>query len=178
MSNLIASVNTLANAGARNFLVVNSPDLGLTPAFSGNNPLKGTVSALSQGFNTALEIELNKLATANPQLDIELFRVDDALNSLTDNPSEYGFTNVIDPCLTNMGVCSDPSTYLFWDALHPTTRTHQILAQQLYGIARDPVPAPMPFLGGLAALFWRSRRLRQRLRQNRQGQGVQLTKAS
>jgi phospholipase/lecithinase/hemolysin len=176
VSNLIASVNTLANAGARNFLVVNSPDLGLTPAFSGNNPLKGTVSALSQGFNTALEIELNKLATANPQLDIELFRVDDALNSLTDNPSEYGFTNVIDPCLTNMGVCSDPSTYLFWDALHPTTRTHQILAQQLYGIARDPVPAPMPFLGGLAALGW-SRRLRQRLRQNRQGQGVQQTKA-
>ena len=173
VSNLIASINTLATAGARNFLVVNSPDLGLSPAFSGN-PLKGTVSALSQGFNTALEINLNEFATNNPQLDIELFHVDDALKGLTANPSHYGFTNVTDPCLTNMGVCSDPSTYLFWDTLHPTTRTHEILAQQLYGVAYDPVPAPMPFLGGLAALGW-SRRLRQRLRQNRQGQEVQQT---
>ena len=175
VSNLIASINTLATAGARNFLVVNSPDLGLSPAFSGN-PLKNTVSALSQGFNTALEINLNEFATDNPQLDIELFHVDDALKGLTANPSHYGFTNVTDPCLTNMGVCSDPSTYLFWDSLHPTTRTHEILAQQLYGVAYDPVPAPMPFFGGLAALGW-SRRLRQRLRQNRQGQEVQQTTA-
>jgi phospholipase/lecithinase/hemolysin len=75
-----------------------------------------------------------------------------------------------------LSVCSDPSTYLFWDSLHPTTRTHEILAQQLYGVAYDPVPAPMPFFGGLAALGW-SRRLRQRLRQNRQGQEVQQTTA-
>ena len=169
VSNLIASVNTLADAGARNFLVLNSPDLGLAPAFLGK-PLQGTVTALSQGFNTALEIELNKLATANPQLDIELFRVDDALKGLTANPGDYGLTNVTDACFTGSAVCADPSTYLFWDTLHPTTSTHQILAQQLYGVARDPVPAPIPFLGGLAALGW-SRRLRQRLRQNSEGQG-------
>jgi len=175
VSNLITSINTLADAGARNFLVVNSPDLGSTPAFlnTGNQTL---MTLLSNGFNTALETQLNTLASAKPQLDIELFQLDDALNSLIANPGGSGFTNVTQPCLTNLGVCSDPSTYLFWDALHPTTRTHQILAQQLYGVARDPVPAPMPLLGGLAALGW-SRRLRQRLRQNRQGQGVQQTKA-
>ncbi len=169
VSNLIASINTLADAGARNFLVVNSPDLGSTPAFRGTSN-QTLMTLLSDGFNTALENQLNTLASAKPQLDIELFQLDDALNSLIADPSGSGFTNVIDPCLTNMGVCSDPSTYLFWDNLHPTTRTHEILAQQLYGVARDPVPAPMPFLGGLAALGW-SRRLRQRLRQNSQGQG-------
>ena len=173
VSNLIASINTLADAGARNFLVVNSPDLGSTPAFRGTSN-QTLMTLLSDGFNTALENQLNTLASAKPQLDIELFQLDDALNSLTDKPSGSGFTNVTDPCLTNMGVCSDPSTYLFWDSLHPTTRTHEILAQQLYGVAYDPVPAPMPFFGGLAALGW-SRRLRQRLRQNRQGQEVQQT---
>jgi len=76
--------------------------------------------------------------------------------------------------LSGSTVCADPSTYLFWDNLHPTTRTHDILAQQLYTVAHDPVPAPMPFLGGLAALGW-SRRLRQRLRQNHQGQGAPQT---
>jgi len=175
VNNLIASINTLADAGAHNFLVVNSPDLGSTPAFRGTTN-QTLMTLLSNGFNTALENELNTLASAKPQLDIELFQLDDALNSLIANPGGSGFTNVTQPCLTNLGVCSDPSTYLFWDALHPTTRTHQILAQQLYGVARDPVPAPMPLLGGLAALGW-SRRLRQRLRQNRQGQGVQQTKA-
>ena len=42
--------------------------------------------------------------------------------------------------------------------------------QQLDNVAHDPVPAPMPVLGGLAALGW-SRRLRLRLRQNSEGQG-------
>jgi phospholipase/lecithinase/hemolysin len=167
------SINTLVDAGARNFLVVNSPDLGSTPAFrgTGNQTL---MTLLSDGFNTALENQLNTLVTAKPQLAIDLFRLDDALNSLIADPSGSGFTNVTQPCVTSLSVCSDPSSYLFWDTLHPTTRTHQILAQQLYNVAHDPVPAPMPFLGGLAALGW-SRRLRQRLRQNCQGQGAQQT---
>ncbi len=175
VSNLIASINTLADAGARNFLVVNSPDLGSTPAFrgTGNQML---MTLLSGEYNTALENQLNTLASAKPQLDIELFQLDDALNSLIADPSGSGFTNVTQPCVTSTSLCSDPSSYLFWDTLHPTTRTHQILAQQLYSVAYDPVPAPMPFLGGLAALGW-SRRLRQRLRQNRQGQEVQQTTA-
>ena len=128
------------------------------------------MTLLSDGFNTALDSQLTTLATAKPQLDIELFHVDDALKGLTANPGDYGFTNVTDACFTGSAVCADPSTYLFWDTLHPTTRTHQILAQQLYGVARDPVPAPIPFLGGLAALGW-SRRLRQRLRQNSDSEG-------
>jgi phospholipase/lecithinase/hemolysin len=175
VSNLIASINTLADAGARNFLVVNSPDLGTTPAFRGTSN-QTLMTLLSDGFNTALDSELTTLATAKPQLDIELFQLDDALNSLIADPSGSGFTNVTQPCVTSTSLCSDPSSYLFWDTLHPTTRTHEILAQQLYGVAYDPVPAPMPFLGGLAAIGW-SRRLRQRLRQNRQGQEVQPTTA-
>jgi phospholipase/lecithinase/hemolysin len=175
VNNLIASIDTLADAGARNFLVVNSPDLGSTPAFrnTGNAAL---MTLLSQTFNTDLENQLNMLATAKPQLDIELFQLDDALNSLIADPSDHGLSNVTDACFTGSAVCTDPSTYLFWDNLHPTTRTHEILAQQLHSVAYDPVPAPMPFLGGLAALGW-SRRLRQRLRQNRQGQEVQQTTA-
>ncbi len=175
VNNLIASINTLADAGARNFLVVNSPDLGSTPAFrgTGNQTL---MTLLSSEFNTALENQLNTLATAKPQLDIEQFQLDDALNSLIADPSGSGFTNVTQACVTSTSLCSDPSSYLFWDNLHPTTRTHEIIAQQLHNVAYDPVPAPMPFLGGLAAMGW-SRRLRQRLRQNRQGQEVKRTTA-
>lgn len=161
--------DTLADAGARNFLVVNSPDLGSTPAFRGTAN-QALMTALSQGFNTALESQLNTLAGAKPQLDIELFQLDDALQSLIANPTGSGFTNVDQPCLSGSTVCVDPSIYLFWDDLHPTTRTHDILAQQLYNVAHDPVPAPMPFLGGLAALGW-SRRLRLRLQPEPSGAG-------
>ncbi len=167
VSNLIASINTLADSGARNFLVVNSPNLGTTPAFR-NTANQTLMTLLSNDFNTKLENQLNTLASTKPQLDIGLFQLDDALNSLIANPGGSGFTNVTDACVTSSAVCSDPSSYLFWDTLHPTTRTHEILAQQLYGLARDPAPAPIPLVGGLAALGW-SRRLRQRLRQGSQG---------
>jgi phospholipase/lecithinase/hemolysin len=50
VNNLIASINTLADAGARNFLVVNSPDLGTTPAFRGTSN-QTLMTLLSDGFN-------------------------------------------------------------------------------------------------------------------------------
>jgi len=27
-------------------------------------------------------------------------------------------------------ICSDPRTYLFWDAIHPTASVHRILAER------------------------------------------------
>ncbi len=62
-------------------------------------------------------------------------------------------------CYTNMKVCDTPSSYLFWDSLHPTTRAHALLGA---GMA-NAVPGPLPVLGGLVAYGW-SRQLRQHVR--------------
>ena len=62
-------------------------------------------------------------------------------------------------CYANMKVCDTPSSYLFWDSLHPTTRTHALLGAGLANAATGPLPV----LGGLVAFGW-SRQLRRRVR--------------
>jgi phospholipase/lecithinase/hemolysin len=66
---------------------------------------------------------------------------------------------VSEACYANMKVCDTPSSDLFWDSLHPTSRAHALLAA---GMA-NAVPGPLPVLGGLVAYSW-SRQLRQRVR--------------
>lgn len=161
VDNVIGSIDQLASAGASNFLVVNSPDLGQVPAFRGTG-LASFMSALSQDFNSRLEAKLNIFASSHPQLDIQLFPLDRTLASVIANPTTYGFSNVTQACLTSGSICTNPDSYLFWDSLHPTTSAHAFIAQRM----TSQVPAPLPVLGGLAALQW-SRRLRSRTRQGR-----------
>ncbi|MFN9645380.1 MAG: SGNH/GDSL hydrolase family protein [Cyanobacteriota bacterium] len=159
VDNILGTIDELVKKGARNFLVMNSPDLSKTPAFL-NTPLAPTMAKVSKDFNDLLRAEVAQLSASSPSLDIRLFSTDQALNDIISNPGALGFTNITQPCFTGTSVCSDPSSYLYWDTLHPTTRTHAILAQ---GMA-NTVPAPLPVLGGCAVLGW-SRRLRRRLRQ-------------
>jgi phospholipase/lecithinase/hemolysin len=159
VDNIIGSIDELVVSGARNFLVMNSPDLSKTPAFL-NTPLAPTMAAVSKDFNDLLSAELLQLAVSNPSLDIRLFHTDQLLNEIISDPGALGFTNVTQPCFNGTSVCADPSSYLYWDNLHPTTRTHALLAQ---GMA-NTVPGPLPALGGVAAFGW-SRQLRRRLRQ-------------
>ena len=57
-----------------------------------------------------------------------------------------GFANTTDPCLTETPICSDPSSYFYWDTFHPSSTSHALLAQSLY---RTAVPEP----GTLALLM-------------------------
>jgi phospholipase/lecithinase/hemolysin len=164
VSNIIGSILELAGKGARNFLVPNTPDLGLIPEFIGTG-LQGTFSDLSDKFNTELALKLDELSASRPDLDIVSFQVDDLLAEVRTNPGAYGFSNVTQRCLANIAAtpCSNPETYLFWDGTHPTTAGHSLIGQRFYQATYEPVPAPLPLVGGLAAMGW-SRRLRQRLR--------------
>jgi phospholipase/lecithinase/hemolysin len=158
VDNIVGSIQELAGRGATHFLVANSPDLSITPAFLGQ-PSAVDVGRISREFNNSLANAIASLASTNPQLDIKTFRVDQTVNAIIANPSAYGITNVSEACYSNMKVCDTPSTYLFWDPLHPTTRAHSLLAAGMY----NAVPGPLPVLSGMAAFGW-SRQLRQRVR--------------
>lgn len=160
VNNVLSTVDELVANGAQHFLVGNSPDLSKTPTFL-NTPLAPTVAGLVKDFNDGLASSLAAYGALHPQLDITLFNTEQALNTIIQNPSTYGLSNVTQPCLdaTQLTLCSDPSTYLFWDVVHPTTKVHSILAQAMV----QAVPGPAPALGALAAFRW-SRRMRKRLR--------------
>ena len=130
-----AGISRLYAAGARQFLIVNAPNVALTPAVSSQGPeaVAGAL-LLSDGFNSALSGALDSLEVALPDIEIYRFDVFTLLSDIVANPDEFRFRNTMDACLQffviDDVVCNRPNRFLFWDAIHPTRSTHRLLARE------------------------------------------------
>lgn len=134
LANIATIIQTLAASGAQNFLVPNMVDLSLTPAFLGDT----NAELLTNLFNNSLDQMLTNLDLALPSIDIAKIDIDGAFDAIVADPAASGFTVTDRGCVFNPESCNDPDSWLFWDDIHPTTRTHQLLAQQFYGAVPEP----------------------------------------
>lgn len=119
VNNLTTIVATLQSLGARHILVVDLPDIGLTPRAQ----LAGagaSATFLSAWFNSLLDAQLDAL-----RCDVMRVSSFDLLQACVNDPAAYGFTNVTVPGILNPATAG---TALFWDDIHPTTRMHTLLA--------------------------------------------------
>jgi phospholipase/lecithinase/hemolysin len=124
VSNTVYAVQLLWSTGARHILVLNVPDLGLTP-FGRASGLSEAITQLCAAYNQALESALQALVAAGiPTIRADAFAT---LRAMVLFPAEFGFTNVTQPYLL---VGGDPAGFLFWDAVHPTTRAHEVLEDE------------------------------------------------
>ncbi len=110
-------------SGAGNFLVVNVPNIGLTPAVGAFGDSARYFGAfLSQSFNDGLAGALDSGVLPDASINtLDLFGI---INNLAANPYVPGIEETTEPCL-RFGVkkrskCHKPKAYLFWDAVHPT----------------------------------------------------------
>jgi len=143
-NNIVAIVDALQAEGATHILVPGLPNLGLTPEFLAD---PAAATAYTNAFNAAL---LAALPPGASYFDTFAF-----LNGIEANPGAYGITNLTTPCFDQaaMTVCSDPSHYLFWDDIHPTTSTDAFLAAQFDATVTTPEPSSILLFGsGLAAM--------------------------
>lgn len=131
VQNLTNAVKSLANAGAKNIMILNLPDLGILPIIRSNTQQSTFLSNLTLLHNSALATSLEIL---KPSLghSVKLITLDAYLlfNQVFKNPKKFGFTNAQDSAL-NQYVNSQGynEVFFFWDDIHPTASAHVMLAQ-------------------------------------------------
>ncbi len=157
------AVALLSAIGAVNVVIVNLPDLGLTPsAVAGGPATQAALTQLTDTYNSFLASALNSLDAALPNVNIIQLDVAQFLRDAVANPAAFGFTNVTQPCFDGLAVCMNPAEFLFWDGVHPTTVAHRLLATEFGTIIDASIPPPLPPIipvtvvdgGGGATALW------------------------
>jgi len=167
LTNIGTFVTGLAKDGMKNLLALDVTDLSKTPdsiaaadkTLDRALALAGIQSVVSQ-FDTGLSAELTTLSQADK---FSLTYVDTfaPIDNIVADPGAYGLKNANTPCWTGNfvspssgTVCTDPSQYLFWDGLHPTSAGHQIIADAVLEQVPEPGSLGMLVIGvaGLVAI--------------------------
>ena len=141
----------LEAAGAKNILVWNVPDLGKTPAVLADGALASIL-----GTTIASTMNLALLGAIGSDPDVKLFDDFDLLDGVIANPGAFGLSNVTDACAQFLNC--DPSEFLFWDGIHPTSAAEAIISDAIDSLV-VPEPSTLALLGvallGLGFMRWR-----------------------
>lgn len=146
-----ANLAALAAAGARNFVILNVPNVALVPAL--NPPLAptglgGIATCWTVLFNlgTPLPPGCPALPPGIPGLDdvaaalaplggyVKVVDTFTFINRVAADPRSFGITNVTDTCVKPNAPpyqCARPDQYFFWDGIHPTRAIHRLLAREV-----------------------------------------------
>ena len=139
VANIGQEITTLADAGAKQFLIPNLPPLDKIPAASSLTPAQQYgLSLFTQAFNQGLQNEVSYLEKSLG-VQIHMLDINSLVNSVLANPSQYGFTNVTSAALLSG---SNGTGFLFWDPYHPTTQAGAIIGD----VAAQAVPEPSVLL--------------------------------
>jgi len=181
-------IGQLQAAGAKNILVFNLPNVGITPsAASQGASAAASLTGLSLVFNGTLNTGLSQLGKG-----IVPINTYGLLNEVVANPQGFGFSNVTAPACTGGDGSSvhcapqgtpgatvtyaagTDQTYLFADGVHPTTAAHAMLGQYVLSVLQ--APAQMSLLGEapLAASAAQYRAIRNQMLVDRQGSDTRL----
>lgn len=124
-------VDQLQSAGAHRIVIWNVPNIGQAPALTHFGP---QVSSAGEQVALAMNHALSDRMFLEP--GVSIFDDFSLVTQAIMNPADYGLTNVTDACGAT-SAC-DPSSYLFWDGLHPTSAGHAFLAQHMAQLIPEP----------------------------------------
>ena len=143
--NIQSAIETLYQIGARTVLVVDLPDFGKIPAYSGD-PV--TASAVSTLHNNLFDEMVESVQARYPKLHLIPVKLDPLFVQLAGGgmniqvPLVEVFTQTpgMSGCLAAPATCTDMPPFvfnadfgfLFWDVVHPTTETHRHFGEYMF----------------------------------------------
>lgn len=127
IKNYIAQVAAAGGGSPKTFVWFSMFAVNRTPERAGASDNALIVSFINN-YNSAWSSGLAALRTQFPNstfIGADLYTLH---NSILDNPSQYNITNTTQPC---KNTAANPDVYVYWDTLHPTSRVHEILAEEV-----------------------------------------------
>jgi len=120
LTTVAGNVQALWMSGARTFLILDLPNLAITPYVRALGPTaQYAATQLTGEYNQALAATLSALTGLLPE-PVHRPRRQCGLRRAVRGPEAAGLANVEDSCLTfgvvARAVCSTPNRYLFWTA--------------------------------------------------------------
>jgi phospholipase/lecithinase/hemolysin len=184
VKNISLAATELIEAGAKNIVIANLPNLGDIPAAQRtNDPVTiGTLNFATKAHNALLSAAIGGLQVFYPETNTIALDMNAEFAKMLDNPDDYGFidnaksgncTNIDNfpflPTPDQLTVCDNPKEYAFWDSQHPTTKFHKKIgnyafneiAESLTGGGPEvtPEPSTVGTLGLLGfGLLWQMKR--------------------
>jgi phospholipase/lecithinase/hemolysin len=134
VQNIRNAIGHLAALGARDIVVINVPDISLTPfIISLGCPTIRAAKEFVFTTDILLDFEV-PLAGWTNRVRTEVVDINSIFTQIVYCPIRFRFTNssgaAYDP--VHNTVVTDPDDYVFWDGFHPTQRVHLIAAEFIY----------------------------------------------
>ncbi|MBI2814589.1 MAG: autotransporter domain-containing protein [Opitutae bacterium] len=128
-------VQTLLGLGAKNLFVLNVPNIANTPRFitGSGAPARSIIEVGALAFNTELRSRLGGLNIGSG-VNVTLFDLASVFDLIRRNAATFGFTVTTQEYLGVLQSGANPGDingYMFFDGIHPTTKTHQLLSLAL-----------------------------------------------
>ncbi|KAL5698239.1 hypothetical protein ACHQM5_029305 [Ranunculus cassubicifolius] len=136
----------LLDLGARKIGVVGIPPIGCVPIVRTLNPnatLRGgcveSYTKVALEYNQKLQQQLQTITKENSGSQVVYFDIYGALDDIIHNYKDKGFaeqsrgccgTGLLEAtflCNRHSYVCPDRSKFVFWDAIHPTEKTYNLI---------------------------------------------------
>lgn len=143
VENIRSALQVLTDYGASRFLLLNLPDLGATPRYSGTSDAQAATN-FSTEFNTELSQIVALFQQSNSQVLIYQLDIYTMFSEIIQNPNQYGFNNVTEesPNFSVEDNFDNSAGYMFWDNKHPTTETHELIADRAFLLVDEPNETP------------------------------------
>lgn len=122
--------------GARKFLILNLPDIGMAPAFvNSSTQVKSAATLMSSMYNQMLWSRVDQFVSAHSDVTVIKFDIFSYINSQLASgvfPNTTGTYVKYDENGNRTSEYNEPaSDYFFWDKIHPTTKAHGLLAGEV-----------------------------------------------